>query len=47
MTLITTAFLITVGAGLGLGVLVVLFSLGQLGLIWAMDRLEVPKRHRG
>lgn len=40
MTLITTAFLVTVGAGLGLGVLVILFILGQLGLIWAMDRFE-------
>lgn len=45
MSLIITAFLITVGAGLGLGVLAILFVLGQLGLIWAMDRFEA--RHRG
>lgn len=44
MTLIITAFLITVGVGLGLGALVVLFTLGQLGLIWAMDRFESNTR---
>jgi hypothetical protein len=32
MSLIITAFLITVGVGLGLGALVILFTLGQLGL---------------
>lgn len=44
MTLIITAFLITVGVGLGLGALVILFTLGQLGLIWAMDRFDTYPR---
>lgn len=45
MALIITAFLITVGVGLGLGALVVLSTLGQLGLIWAMDRFDtLPRR---
>lgn len=44
MSLIITAFLITVGAGLGLGVLAILFALGQFGLIWAMDRIESKTR---
>lgn len=40
MSLIITAFLVTVGVGLGLGALVTLFTIGQIGLIWAMDRIE-------
>ena len=44
MTLIITAFLITVGVGLGLGALVILFTLGQYGLIWAMDRFDTHPR---
>jgi hypothetical protein len=46
MSLIITAFLITVGVGLGLGALVILFTLCQLGLIWAMDRFEATNRGR-
>lgn len=46
MSLIIAAFLITVGAGLGLGVLAILFILGQFGLIWAIDRLEAHTRGR-
>jgi hypothetical protein len=44
MSLIITAFLVTVGVGLGLGALVALFTMGQLGLIWAMDRIESTTR---
>lgn len=44
MSLIITAFLVTVGVGLGLGALVTLFTMGQLGLIWAMDRVESKTR---
>jgi hypothetical protein len=46
MSLIVTAFLITVGVGLGLAVLAILFILGQLGLIWALDRIENKTRGR-
>ena len=44
MSLIITAFLVTVGVGLGLGALVTLFTMGQYGLICAMDRIESKTR---
>jgi len=40
MSLIISAFLVTVGVGLGLGLLAIIFSMGQLGLLALLNRLE-------